>query len=100
MGHLRPSGGSSTLPRLRSILWGLLAGGCFPSGEGISPRTEQLYFPVGLALDETASHLYIVSSDFDLQFNAGSLRLGAQGLKVYARRSVTSPPRNRQGGNG
>jgi len=62
------------MTRLRSILLLLLAGGCFPSGEGIAPRTEQLYFPVGLALDETASHLYIVSSDFDLQFNAGSVQ--------------------------
>lgn len=62
------------MPRLRSILFLLLSGGCFPSGEGIAPRTEQLYFPVGLALDESASHLYIVSSDFDLQFNAGSVQ--------------------------
>jgi len=60
--------------RLRSILLLLLTGGCFPSGEGIAPRTTQLYFPVGLALDETATHLFIVSSDFDLQFNAGSVQ--------------------------
>jgi hypothetical protein len=32
-----------------------------------------VYFPVGLALDVGARHLFIVNSDFDLQFNAGTV---------------------------
>jgi hypothetical protein len=48
--------------------------GCFPSGEGVSPPKDRtVYFPVGLALDPGARHLYIANSDFDLQYNAGWL---------------------------
>ncbi len=48
--------------------------GCFPPGDGLSPPEERLYFPVGLALDADAEHLYVVNSDFDLQFNQGVLQ--------------------------
>lgn len=52
----------------------LLLGGCFPSGEGVDPPTDRtVYFPVGLALDADASHLFIANSDFDLQYNAGTV---------------------------
>jgi len=52
----------------------LLLGGCFPSGEGVDPPTDRsVYFPVGLALDSDASHLFIANSDFDLQYNAGTV---------------------------
>lgn len=48
--------------------------GCFLSGEGVSPPDNRtVYFPVGLALDSSARHLFIVNSDFDLQYNAGTL---------------------------
>ncbi len=52
---------------------------CVPAGDGIAPPTDQLYFPVALAVDESSEWLYVVNSDFDLQFNGGtvqSLRLG------------------------
>lgn len=52
----------------------LFLAGCFPSGEGVDPPTNRsVYFPVGLALDADASHLFIANSDFDLQFNAGTV---------------------------
>jgi hypothetical protein len=52
----------------------LILVGCFPSGEGVSPPADRtVYFPVGLALDGGARHLFIANSDFDLQFNAGTL---------------------------
>ncbi len=52
----------------------LLLGGCFPSGEGVDPPTDRsVYFPIGLALDADASHLFIANSDFDLQYNAGTV---------------------------
>jgi len=52
---------------------------CVPAGDGIAPPTDQLYFPVALAVDESSEWLYVVNSDFDLQFNGGtvqSVRLG------------------------
>ncbi|HTQ06219.1 MAG TPA: hypothetical protein VMI54_20295 [Polyangiaceae bacterium] len=51
-----------------------LLAGCFPSGAGVDPPSDRtVYFPVGLALDPDARHLYIANSDFDLQYNAGTL---------------------------
>jgi hypothetical protein len=55
-------------------LFALLLAGCFPPGEGVDPPADRtVYFPVGLALDEGARHLFIANSDFDLQYNAGTV---------------------------
>ena len=52
----------------------LLVAGCFPSGEGVDPPGDRsVYFPVGLALDSGNNFLYIANSDFDLQYNAGTV---------------------------
>ena len=60
--------------RASLILSALLFAGCFPSGEGVDPPAERsVYFPVGLALDPDARHLFIANSDFDLQYNAGTV---------------------------
>src|SRR6185295_10968064 len=60
-------------PRASLALF-LLLGGCFPSGEGVDPPTDRsVYFPIGLALDADASHLFIANSDFDLQYNSGTV---------------------------
>ncbi|HEY3498727.1 MAG TPA: hypothetical protein VGK73_28745 [Polyangiaceae bacterium] len=48
--------------------------GCFPPGEGLEVPLNDVYFPVGVALDADASHLFVVNSDFDLQYNAGSVQ--------------------------
>ena len=48
--------------------------GCFPPGEGLEIPLDDVYFPVGVTLDADASHLYVVNSDFDLQYNAGSVQ--------------------------
>src|SRR5512147_2884859 len=48
--------------------------GCFSPGDGVTPPLQRLYFPVGLALDASVEHLLVVNSDFDLQFNAGTLQ--------------------------
>jgi hypothetical protein len=48
--------------------------GCFPPGEGVEAPIDGVYFPVGLAIDATASHLFVVNSDFDLQYNAGTVQ--------------------------
>jgi hypothetical protein len=62
------------MARRASLALLLLLGGCFPSGEGVDPPTDRsVYFPVGLALDADASHLFIANSDFDLQYNSGTI---------------------------
>lgn len=58
----------------------LFLSGCFGPGEGVEVPRDQIYFPVGLALDSVADdggaskHLLVVSSDFDLQYNGGAVQ--------------------------
>lgn len=52
----------------------VLLSGCFGPGEGVEVPVDQIYFPVGLAVDEDAKHLLVVSSDFDLQYNGGAVQ--------------------------
>lgn len=59
------------MARCARFLFALSLAGCFPPGEGNDPPPHQFYFPVGVMLDADASHLFVVSSDYDLQFNAG-----------------------------
>ncbi|MDX2051078.1 MAG: hypothetical protein SFV15_01720 [Polyangiaceae bacterium] len=47
---------------------------CSGTGDGVEPPLEAIYFPVGLSLDRTGQHLFVANSDFDLQFNGGSLQ--------------------------
>ena len=52
---------------------------CYSIGQGIAPPLDSIYFPTGLALSHDSNYLYVVNSDFDLQYNAGtfqSLTLG------------------------
>ncbi|HEY4102913.1 MAG TPA: hypothetical protein VGM44_03445, partial [Polyangiaceae bacterium] len=61
----------------------LLLCSCFSPGDGEPPPLNDLYFPTGLALDvipnpdgtpsSKPEHLFIASSDFDLQFRASAL---------------------------
>jgi len=48
--------------------------GCYDQGEGVEPPLERIYFPVGLAISPGHGRLYVVSSDFDLQYNGGALQ--------------------------
>src|SRR5687768_7298046 len=61
--------------RLVSLLvaCGSLAG-CFAPGEGVEVPQEEIYFPVGLTTDIDRSHLFVVSSDFDLKYNGGAVQ--------------------------
>ena len=61
--------------RTRYALAGLLLAACYSTGEGIAPPLQKIYFPVGLAVSDDHRRMYIASSDFDLQFNAGSLQV-------------------------
>ncbi len=46
---------------------------CYSAGDGIEPPLEKIYFPVGLTLTPGSRHLVVANSDFDLQYNAGSV---------------------------
>ena len=50
------------------------AGGCYDIGDGTKPPLENFYFPVGLQVSHGGSVLYVVNSDFDLQYNGGTLQ--------------------------
>jgi hypothetical protein len=53
----------------------VLALGCYSTGDGPEPPTSALYFPVALAVSPGGKALYIANSDFDLQFNSGSVQV-------------------------
>ena len=72
-------------PLLFAALSAVLLSSCFSPGDGLSPPLESIYFPTGLALDtppdanpadpnaNKPDHLFIASSDFDLQYRASAL---------------------------
>jgi hypothetical protein len=64
--------------RVGLLLAGALTSACFDPGEGVEPPPDRVYFPVGLAIDAhgdtEARHLFVVNSDFDLQFNGGTVQ--------------------------
>ena len=72
---------------IQLVLPCVLLSGCFGPGEGVEVPQEDIYFPVGLALsqgavaspdssieDEGPRHLFVASSDFDLQYNGGAVQ--------------------------
>lgn len=72
-------------------LLGLVVGlgvACADTGRGVSPDREQIYFPVGVLLDAGADFLIVVGSDFDLQFNQGTV----QSLSVARIRELRRVP--------
>ena len=57
------------------IAVGALVPACYSGGGGgTNPPTTAFYFPVGLAVSSAGSALYAVNSDFDLQWNGGTLQ--------------------------
>jgi hypothetical protein len=59
---------------LQLLVPSVLLGGCFGPGEGLDVPEDEIYFPVGLAMDASGQHLFVVSSDFDLQYNGGAIQ--------------------------
>ena len=47
---------------------------CYSIGEGIAPPLGSIYYPTGLAVSRASNYLYAVNSDFDLQYNAGTVQ--------------------------
>ncbi|HKO52698.1 MAG TPA: hypothetical protein VJV79_33555 [Polyangiaceae bacterium] len=70
---------------LLAALSALLSNSCYSAGDGKPPPLDELYFPTGLALDRASmsdpdgetprapKYMYVVNSDFDLQYRAASL---------------------------
>jgi len=66
-------------PRSRPVLVaiGLCAIGCFTSDDGLDPLASDkysFYFPTAIVASPGLTSLYVVSSDFDLQFNGGTVK--------------------------
>jgi hypothetical protein len=49
--------------------------GCFKLDDGREPPLDRIYFPTGLSVSPNGSRLYLVNSDWDLQFNAGTVQV-------------------------
>lgn len=49
-------------------------GACYSGGGGVPPPPDQFYYPVGLAVSNGGNVLYAINSDFDLQWNGGTLQ--------------------------
>lgn len=48
---------------------------CFDPDDGREPPLDRIYFPSAIALSPDGNRLYIANSDWDLQFNAGSVQV-------------------------
>ncbi|HEY8945843.1 MAG TPA: hypothetical protein VIM73_16355, partial [Polyangiaceae bacterium] len=71
----RSSTNQQRRPLVAAVCSLLLGSGCYSTGEGLDPPASRIYFPVGLALANDARHLVVLNSDFDLQYNAGTLQV-------------------------
>jgi hypothetical protein len=47
---------------------------CYSTGDGTPPPPATFYFPVGMTLSRGGNVLYVVNSDFDLQWNGGTIQ--------------------------
>ena len=59
---------------LRAAMVGVIGPGCYSAGGGTAPPAATFYFPVALSVSDDGNVLYAVNSDFDLQYNGGTLQ--------------------------
>lgn len=65
---------------------------CYDVGNGTDPPRESFYFPVGLAVSSAGNVLYVANSDFDLQYNGGTLQSYDLALiRQHAVRTIQDP---------
>src|SRR4051794_21595507 len=55
-------------------LLGVTTASCYSTGDGSPPPLRSLYYPVGLQVSQGGTVLYAANSDFDLQYNGGTLQ--------------------------
>lgn len=66
----------------------LSMGGCFDTDKGAPPPERQFYFPTGLAISPGGKALFVVNSDFDLQYRAGTIQaLDLERLRAIVRKA-------------
>jgi hypothetical protein len=53
---------------------GVASPACFTAGNGTPPPMNSFYFPTGLTVSNGGNVLYVINSDFDLQWNGGTLQ--------------------------
>lgn len=64
---------SSTF-RFRALVLAIVAQtSCYATDRGVAPPAREPYYPVGLATSPGGKALYVINSDFDLQYEAGTL---------------------------
>jgi DNA-binding beta-propeller fold protein YncE len=74
------------------------AAGCGIGQSGISPPLDHVFFPAGIAMDPTGQWLYVVNSNSDLRYNAGTVvAVDLAGAAVDRAKAASFPlcPRNR-----
>ncbi len=65
---------------------------CYSAGGGQTPPLKSIYFPVGMAVSTHGNVLYVVNSDFDLQWNGGTLQsYDLHLLRQNAARLISQP---------
>src|SRR6185503_3847296 len=56
-----------------ALLVTTLGAGCFIADTGASPPHDEFYFPTGLIVSPGGKTLYVINSDFDLQYTGGTV---------------------------
>lgn len=69
---------------------------CYSTGDGTSPPLTDFYFPVGLQVSAGGTVLYAVNSDFDLQYNGGTLQSYDLGLIRRHALDIIADPKSPQ----
>jgi DNA-binding beta-propeller fold protein YncE len=64
--------GGSVKKLLGTALSGLLFSAC-PTGPGVAPPTDQLFFPVSVTADAAGQKLYIANGNFNTNFDGGTI---------------------------
>src|SRR5688572_25150881 len=54
-------------------LTAIVGAGCSFGESGVAPPLDRLFLPTGLAVDPSGRWLYVVNSNFDLRYNAGTV---------------------------
>ena len=78
-------------PRRHQVLISVVAASlglsaCYSAGDGTDPPNKSFYFPVGVTVSRGGSVLYVVNSDFDLQWNGGTVQ--SYDLQLIRRHTV------------
>ena len=71
-----------------ALVLAAVAGGCGFGQSGISPPVDRFFFPAGAAVDPNGDWLYVVNSNSDLRFNAGTV-VGVDLAKVRTDRAAS-----------